>query len=455
MAAAAAERERRKSAAVEEEKRLLAAPDRGLHRLRQPRRNEASARRTLALEIDRLDARKMLAAETLRQMQLLVAAAARVHFRFHRRRRRRQHDRNAAHVRTHHRHVAGVIAHAVLLLVGGVVLFIHDNHAEIGVRQEQRRARAHCDRRLARRHRRPGARAQPLRELRMPLRRPHAEAFGEAVEHLRGERDLRHQDQRLPAAADRFRHRLEIHRGLAGAGDAVEQRCGIAAFCDRLAQGIGGRALRRREIRLRETGIGRGRHRIRREHQRLQRALVDQAVDDAGRYAGLFRDFALAAHQPVGDHRQHAIARRGHAFGVRTGEPHADALARRAEMLTHAQRHADDHSARRQRIVRHPVHEFAQLAFQRRHLELVGDVLEPVVEAGVGTVILRPHHAQRLARAERHGNDVPGRHLHPGRHHVGIGLVERDRHQDIDDTAFHGRCFHGPISRDSPRLRKG
>jgi hypothetical protein len=34
--------------------------------------------------------------------------------------------------------------------------------------------------------------------------------------------------------------------------------------------------------------------------------------------------------------------------------------------------------------------------------------------------------------------------------HVGIGLVERDRHQDIDDTPF-----HAPISRDSLRLRKG
>ena len=200
MAAAPAERERRKAAAVEEQQRLLAALDRGLHRLRKPRRDEAPARRAFALEVDRLDVRQMLAAEALRQGELLVAAAPRVDFGFDRRRRRREHDRNTADAGAHHRHVAGVIAHAVLLLVGGVVLFIDDNEAEIGVGQEQRRARADRDRRLARRHRRPGARAQPLRELRMPFRRPHAEALGEAVEHLRGERDLRHQDQRLPAA---------------------------------------------------------------------------------------------------------------------------------------------------------------------------------------------------------------------------------------------------------------
>ncbi len=37
------------------------------------------------------------------------------------------------------------------------------------------------------------------------------------------------------------------------------------------------------------------------------------------------------------------------------------------------------------------------------------------------------------ARAERHADDVAGRKLHPRRHPVGIGLVERDRHQDIDE----------------------
>ena len=48
---------------------------------------------------------------------------------------------------------------AVLLLVGRVVLFIDDDEAEIGIGQEQRRARADDHLHLVRGDRRPGARA--------------------------------------------------------------------------------------------------------------------------------------------------------------------------------------------------------------------------------------------------------------------------------------------------------
>ena len=37
-----------------------------------------------------------------------------------------------------------------------------------------------------------------------------------------------------------------------------------------------------------------------------------------------------------------------------------------------------------QRVVRHPVDEPAQLVLERRHVELVLDVLEPVVRRGLG-----------------------------------------------------------------------
>ena len=130
-----------------------------------------------APQIDRFDRRQMLAAEALRQMQMRVAAAPRVHHGLDRRRRGGEHDRDFRLARAHHRHVAGVIAHAVLLLVGRVVLLIDHDQAEIGVGQEQRRARADHDRHLARRDRGPGARALARRELGMPFRRPHAEAL--------------------------------------------------------------------------------------------------------------------------------------------------------------------------------------------------------------------------------------------------------------------------------------
>ena len=87
-----------------------------------------------------------------------------------------------------------MISHAVLLLVGRVVLLIDDNQSEVGVWKEQSRARADHDQNFASRNGRPGARAQALRKLGMPLRRPHAEARREAVEELRRQRNLRHQD---------------------------------------------------------------------------------------------------------------------------------------------------------------------------------------------------------------------------------------------------------------------
>ena len=60
VAAGAAQRERRIAAPVEKQQRLLAALERDLHRLGQPRRDEAPARRAFAAQVDRLDRGQML-----------------------------------------------------------------------------------------------------------------------------------------------------------------------------------------------------------------------------------------------------------------------------------------------------------------------------------------------------------------------------------------------------------
>ena len=202
---------------------------------------------------------------------------------------------------------------------------------------------------------------------------------------------------------------------------------------------------------LAKSGSGGSRHLLGRQHHRFQRAFVDQPVDHAGRDAGLARGVALGAREPVAEQRQHARARHGHALRRRTGKPHADALAAGAEMLAHAQRHAQHHAARGERVAGDPVDEAAQLRLERRHVELPVDVLQPVVQARIGVGVLGPDHAQGLARAERHRHQVAGRKFEPGRHPVGIGLIERDRHQDIDDTHAH-KVKVWPIPR---RLRKG
>ena len=259
-----------------------------------------------------------------------------------------QHDRNLGDPRAHHRHVAGVIVHAVFLLVGRVVLLIDDDQAEVRIRQEQRRARAddHAD--LAGATAAPGARALARRQLRMPFGRPDAEARGEAIEELRRQRDLRHQDQRLPAAADDLGHRLEIDLGLARTGDAVEQRHAenrlLRTVC---AQRIRGRALRRREVGREKVRIGR---RATGSGGSTSVSSVPSSTRPSitpGETPASCAASRLAARQPVGEQREHARARRGHALRRRPGKPHADPLARRTEMLAHAQRHAQHHAARR------------------------------------------------------------------------------------------------------------
>ena len=117
----------------------------------------------------------------------------------------------------HHRHVAGVVMHPVLLLVGGLVLLIDHDQAEIGVRQEQGRAGARHHLHLAGGDGRIKPLAPAARDAGMPGGGLHAEAGGESVEELGGERDLGHEDQGLPALAHGLGHRLEIDLRLAGA----------------------------------------------------------------------------------------------------------------------------------------------------------------------------------------------------------------------------------------------
>ena len=236
---------------------------------------------------------------------------------------------------------------------------------------------------------------------------------------------------------DILRHRLEIDFRLAGAGDAVEQRDAVTALIDGGAQAIGRRQLAERELGLREIRIRRLHQFFRRQHQSFQRAFVDQPVDDAGADAGLARGVALRAHEAVFEQRQHARARRGHALRRGAGAAHADALTPGPEMLAHAQGHAQHHAARRQRVAGDPVDELAQLGFQRRHVELVVDVFQPVVQARIRVGIVGPDHAQRVARAERHRHHVAGLEIEARRHPIGIDLIERHRHQDIDNAHIH------------------
>jgi hypothetical protein len=276
----------------------------------------------------------------------------------------------------------------------------------------------------------------------MPFRRTHAEALGEAVEELRGERDLRHEDQGLAGAPDHFGNGFEIDRGLAGAGHAVDQRHRIAAGRDCGPQRVGGLGLRRAQVRRGKIRIGRACDRLGRQRRGLQRSLVDQAVDHAGRDAGFLDNIALGAEQAVGEQRQDFFACRRHAHGSWPGEPHRDPRALRAELLAHAQRHAQHHAAGAERVIGDPIDEISQLRLERRDFKLLGHVFQPIVEPRPRHAVA-PYRAGRFARAQRHAHEIARRELEPCRHPIGIGLIERDRHEDVDDVLGHCRPASG------------
>jgi len=122
----------------------------------------------------------------------------------------------------------------------------------------------------------------------------------------------------------------------------------------------------------------------------------------------------------------------------RSGKPHADPFALGAKVFAHAQAHAQHHAARAHGVIRHPIDEAAQLRAQWRQFELFLDVLEPVVEPRIGLWIVRPHHSGGLTGAKRHADDVARSELKLFRHPIGIGPVDGDRDQDIDDALGHG-----------------
>ena len=123
---------------------------------------------------------------------------------------------------------ARVVTRIRLLLVRRVVLLVHAHDAEAAHRREHRRARADDDSRLARSD--PLALVAPLR-LRQPgveHRHVVAEARAEAAQRLRRERDLRDEDDGVPAARHRRRARAEIDLGLAAARLTPEQEVATA-----------------------------------------------------------------------------------------------------------------------------------------------------------------------------------------------------------------------------------
>eukprot|EP01035_Chromulina_nebulosa_P005834 gene5834-biopygen4934 len=78
-------------------------------------------------------------------------------------------------------------------------------------------------------------------------------------------------------------------------------------------------------------------------------------------------------------------------------------------------------AARRQGVIGDPVDEIAQFLPKPRYVEFLADILQAVVQPRVGIGVFRPHHADHVARAERHGDDIAGLQIDATGHPIGIG----------------------------------
>src|SRR6185503_17579171 len=124
-AAFAAQQQRGIAAPVEQQQRLLASQQTLLQRLEQRRRQDRIAALPQHLApVDDLDLRQRARADALGQPQQPVLAGEAVRVRLERRRRRAEHGQRSFELRAIHGHVARVVARALFLLVGRLVLLV-------------------------------------------------------------------------------------------------------------------------------------------------------------------------------------------------------------------------------------------------------------------------------------------------------------------------------------------
>jgi hypothetical protein len=95
--------------------------------------------------VHHVDAGHSLASDAAGQDEAAVLAPQRVVVRFQRRRGGAEQGHRTLQARAHHGHVAAVVARALVLLVGGLVLLVHDHEPHLRERREDRGARADGD----------------------------------------------------------------------------------------------------------------------------------------------------------------------------------------------------------------------------------------------------------------------------------------------------------------------
>ena len=228
VAAFAAQHARGIAAPVDEENRLLLSLESLVHVVDEQARqgDESALPHELDAHVDDLNVRHLLVVDAAQQQVDPVFARADVGDGLERRRRRAEQANGVGQLRAIDGDIAPMIARRLVLLVGGLVLFIDDDQPQIVHRCEHRRARANHHPRLARRQRLPAVEPLALAEVAVPDDRAmpgRLEPPAQARHRLRRERHLRHEVDRAAARGEHLLHGPQVDFRFPRAGDAVQQ----------------------------------------------------------------------------------------------------------------------------------------------------------------------------------------------------------------------------------------
>ncbi len=220
-AAVVTHQRRGEAAPVDEHQHLVALAQVLAHQLDE-RAGHAALQRATA-DIQTLEAGWLRIAGPLRQAQQLVATALDIVQTLEGGCGRAEDHADLLQMPAVDRQVPGVVAQAVLLLVGQVVFFINDDQAGPGQGCEYGRAGTDDDARLAVAGGDPGVQTLAVIEARVQDHHRHIEAASEALHGLRRQADLRDQDQCLALALQAVFDRLQVDFRLATAGHPLQQ----------------------------------------------------------------------------------------------------------------------------------------------------------------------------------------------------------------------------------------
>ncbi|MNU71504.1 hypothetical protein D3C71_609360 [compost metagenome] len=327
-----------------------------------------------------------------------------------------------------------MIDQTLFLLERAVVLLVHHQQTQVGVGQEQGRARPDHDVAAPGDHRLPHLTALRRGHARVPFCWRCAEAGGDPFDQGLGQGDFGQQDQHLGGGImpQRPRRRLQIGLGLARARHPVQQEGGETARRHGVRNGRSRGRLIRVQGRRGMVGIGgvEGGDRLDLDHR--QHPLVDQALDHARRDISRARQVG-AGHRLLAQGLQHRRPRRRGASGAAALDPLDPPLGagtRRAQALQGRGRHL---ARRAQGPARRPFDEVQRPLRQTR----IGQHLIQRLEFTVGTGRLEDlgHHAPDQTRPQRHGDLIAAR----DRQFLGNGIVEGFRHRQGNED---GGDFH-------------